>query len=96
MQGFNMGRYVPPDLEGVASGNQIHQKHALGNRARNLHKSGELTVRFEMPFNAWCLHCDPAGETVLIGQGVRFNALKRKVGMYYTTPVWAFRMRHRP
>ncbi|KAI5282364.1 hypothetical protein KEM54_002799 [Ascosphaera aggregata] len=94
MQGFNMGRYVPPDLEGVQSGNQIHHKHHLGNRARNLQKTGELTVRFEMPFNVWCLHCDPKGEKVIIGQGVRFNALKKRVGKYYSTPIWAFRMKH--
>ncbi|KAI5292416.1 hypothetical protein KEM52_006374 [Ascosphaera acerosa] len=94
MQGFNMGRYVPPDVEGLQSGNQLHGKHALGARARNLHTTGELTVRFEMPFNVWCLHCDPHGQKVLIGQGVRFNAFKRRVGNYFSTPIWAFRMKH--
>lgn len=94
-----MGRYVPPDLEGVQSGNQLHKKHPLGSRARNLHTTGELTVRFEMPFNIWCLHCSPSKEgdkskRVIIGQGVRFNALKKKVGNYYSTPIWAFRMKH--
>ena len=31
---------------------------------------------------------------VLIGQGVRFNAEKKKVGNYYSTPIWSFRMKH--
>ncbi|KAI5300917.1 hypothetical protein KEM56_002105 [Ascosphaera pollenicola] len=96
MQGFNMGRYVPPDLEGVQSGNQLHKKHPLGSRARNLHSTGELTVRFEMPFNIWCLNCAPekGDKRVIICQGVRFNAHKKKVGNYYSTPIWAFRMKH--
>ncbi|KAE8147317.1 CWC16 protein [Aspergillus avenaceus] len=91
MQGFNMGRYVPPDQEGILSGNQVSKKHALGSRARHLHTTGALTVRFEMPFAIWCGTCTP--ET-LIGQGVRFNAEKKKVGSYYSTPVYSFRMRH--
>lgn len=85
--------YVPPDQEGISSGNQIAGKHALGSRARNLQTTGELTVRFEMPFPIWCSTCQPT-ESVLIGQGVRFNALKKKVGDYYTTPIYRFRMKH--
>ncbi|KAK2811271.1 hypothetical protein FQN49_008477 [Arthroderma sp. PD_2] len=93
MQGFNMGRYVPPDQEGVVSGNKLAGKHALGSRARNLQTTGELTVRFEMPFPIWCSTCQPA-ESVIIGQGVRFNALKKKIGNYYSTPIYSFRMKH--
>ncbi|KAK8120697.1 CWC16 protein [Apiospora kogelbergensis] len=91
MQGFNMGRYVPPDLEGTASGNQVNRKHALGNRASKLASQGILTVRFEMPFAVWCGHCP---KPTIIGQGVRFNAEKKKVGNYYSTPIYSFRMRH--
>ncbi|KAK8069087.1 hypothetical protein PG994_005703 [Apiospora phragmitis] len=91
MQGFNMGRYVPPDLEGTASGNQVNRKHALGNRASKLASQGILTVRFEMPFAVWCGHCP---KPTIIGQGVRFNAEKKKVGQYYSTPIYSFRMRH--
>ncbi|PGH08163.1 coiled-coil domain-containing protein 130 [Blastomyces parvus] len=93
MQGFNMGRYVPPDQEGLMTGNQLANKHPLGSRARNLHTTGELTVRFEMPFAVWCSTCKPA-DSVLIGQGVRFNALKKRVGNYYSTPIYSFRMKH--
>jgi coiled-coil domain-containing protein 130 len=91
MQGFNMGRYVPPDQEGVTSGNALHKKHPLGSRASKLASQGVLTVRFEMPFAVWCTHCP---QPTIIGQGVRFNAEKRKVGNYHSTPIWAFRMRH--
>ncbi|KAL8784482.1 MAG: hypothetical protein Q9195_009029 [Heterodermia aff. obscurata] len=90
MQGFNMGRYVPPEHEGLSSGNALSGKHPLGARARKS-AQGILTVRFEMPFAIWCLSCP---KPTLIGQGVRFNAEKQKVGQYHSTPVYSFRMRH--
>ena len=87
-----MGRYVPPDLEGRVSFNQASGKgHALGSRARKLASDGVLTVRFELPFAVWCTTCQPEQ---IIGQGVRFNAEKKKVGNYYSTPIWSFRMKH--
>jgi coiled-coil domain-containing protein 130 len=85
MQGFNMGRYVPPDLEGTASGNQL-QRAMSSRRPR-----ATPTVRFEMPFAVWCLTC---ARPTLIGQGVRFNAEKRATGAYHSTRIWTFRMRH--
>lgn len=107
-----MGRYVPPDQEGVTSSNKVVGKHPLGSRARNVNSTGELTVRFEMPFAVWCSTCKPPQtssnntgtastaegssepEHILIGQGVRFNAQKKRVGNYYSTPIWSFRMKH--
>lgn len=96
-----MGRYVPPDAEGVLTANQASGKgHALGRRAAKLKTEGALTVRFEMPFAVWCDACEaasgagPSRRPQLIGQGVRFNAEKRRVGSYFSTPVWSFRMRH--
>lgn len=87
-----MGRYVPPELEGVVSSNTASGKgHALGNRARKLKTEGILTVRFECPFAIWCTNCKPEQ---IIGQGVRFNAEKKKVGNYYSTPIWSFRFKH--
>ncbi|KAM3497167.1 hypothetical protein MY10362_009471 [Beauveria mimosiformis] len=91
MQGFNMGKYVPPEHEGTTSGNALHRKHALGARASKLRTDGALTVRFEMPYAAWCATCP---QPTLIGQGVRFNAEKRPAGRYHTTPIWSFRFRH--
>eukprot|EP00210_Caulerpa_lentillifera_P007480 g7146.t1 len=42
-----------------------------------------------MPFNVWCTKC---GE--MIGKGVRFNAEKKQVGMYHSTKIWSFIMKH--
>jgi coiled-coil domain-containing protein 130 len=90
MQGFNMGRYVPPEHEGVIGGNKLQGKHALGKRAAKI-SSGILVVRFEMPFATWCTNCQPE---VIIGQGVRFNAEKKKVGNYYSSPIFEFTLKH--
>ncbi|ERF70467.1 hypothetical protein EPUS_04745 [Endocarpon pusillum Z07020] len=87
-----MGRYVPPDLEGLTTANAASGKgHSLGSRARKLKTEGILTVRFECPFPFWCTICQPEQ---IIGQGVRFNAEKKKVGNYYSTPIWSFRFKH--
>jgi len=86
-----MGRYVPPDQEGLISGNALNKKHALGARASKLASAGILTVRFEMPFAVWCTTCP---KPTIIGQGVRFNAEKKRVGSYHTSPIWSFTMRH--
>jgi coiled-coil domain-containing protein 130 len=88
MQGFNMGRYYPPDASNPPSFN--NSSHPLGKRAAKI-SQGVLTVRFELPFAVWCNHCKPLA---IVGQGVRFNAEKKKVGNYYSTPIWSFRMKH--
>ncbi|KAH8711878.1 CWC16 protein [Phaeosphaeriaceae sp. PMI808] len=88
MQGFNMGRYYPPDAVNPPTFNA--SSHPLGKRASKI-SEGVLTVRFELPFAVWCDHCAPPA---IVGQGVRFNAEKKKVGNYYTTPIWSFRMKH--
>lgn len=87
MQGFNMGRYVPPDLEGTTSGNRLSKKRPPGA----LRKDGTQTMRFEMPFAVWCHTCKPHA---IIGQGVRFNAEKKKIGYYHSTPIWQFKLKH--
>lgn len=84
-----MGRYVPPEHEGILNPNQSSGKgHALGVRAS---KPGLLTIRFELPFAVWCDSCP---KPTVIGQGVRFNAAKRKVGNYYSSPIYAFTFKH--
>ncbi|KAI7971272.1 hypothetical protein EIK77_007326 [Talaromyces pinophilus] len=88
----DMGRYIPPDQEGLTTSNKLAGKHPLGARARHLQTKGALIVRFEMPFAVWCTNCKP--HETIIGQGVRFNAEKKKVGQYYSTPVYSFRMKH--
>lgn len=83
-----MGRYYPPDASNAPSFN--NSSHPLGKRANKI-SQGILTVRFELPFAVWCNHCSPPA---IIGQGVRFNAEKKKVGNYHSTPIWSFRMKH--
>jgi len=84
MQGFN--KYYPPDYDpSQGSLNKVRGKHALGDRARKLDK-GILIARFELPFNIWCGTCNNH-----IGMGVRYNAEKKKVGNYYSTPIYSFR-----
>jgi coiled-coil domain-containing protein 130 len=91
MQGFNMGRYHPPE----SLDKSLAEKPAAGfNRNRDgksTQSTGIPTVRFEMPFAIWCTTCKPEA---IIGQGVRFNAQKTKVGNYYSTPIWSFKMKH--
>ncbi|CAD6889762.1 unnamed protein product [Tilletia laevis] len=83
MQGFNMGRYRPPDKDPAKS--SWNESHPLGKRAHKIDQ-GILVVRFELPFDIWCGSCEAH-----IGQGVRFNAEKRQIGKYLSTPIFAFR-----
>lgn len=64
----------------------VGSKGSFGARANKLHL-GILVVRFEMPHNVWCLGC---GEHV--SKGIRFNAEKKRVGKYHSTPIYEFRM----
>ncbi|XP_048145857.1 LOW QUALITY PROTEIN: probable splicing factor YJU2B [Corvus hawaiiensis] len=82
-------KYYPPDFDPAKHGslNKYHHSHPLRERARKL-SQGILVIRFEMPFNIWCDGCQNH-----IGMGVRYNAEKKKVGTYYTTPVYRFRMK---
>ena len=83
-----VNKYYPPDYRPeMGSINKYHGTHALRERANKLHL-GILIIRFEMPYNIWCEGCKNH-----IGMGVRYNAEKKKVGMYYTTPVYQFRMK---
>lgn len=61
-------------------------KGSLGKRGNKM-SQGVLTIRFEMPYDVRCGAC---GHT--IGKGVRFNAEKRKIGNYHSTPIWSFTM----
>nr|XP_053644417.1 coiled-coil domain-containing protein 130 homolog [Cherax quadricarinatus] len=83
-----VNKYYPPDYDPSRGGlNKSQGTHALRERARKLHL-GILIIRFEMPYNIWCEGCNNH-----IGTGVRYNAEKKKVGMYYSTPIYQFRMK---
>lgn len=81
-------KYYPPDWNpSKGSINKYRNSHPLRERARKLDQ-GILVIRFELPYNIWCDGCNNH-----VGMGVRYNAEKSKVGMYYTTPVYKFRMK---
>ncbi|XP_074166986.1 putative splicing factor YJU2B [Sminthopsis crassicaudata] len=84
-----VNKYYPPDFDPTKHGslNRYHHSHPLRERARKL-SQGILVIRFEMPYNIWCDGCKNH-----IGMGVRYNAEKKKVGNYYTTPIYRFRMK---
>ncbi|XP_053320612.1 probable splicing factor YJU2B [Spea bombifrons] len=82
-------KYYPPDFDPAKHGslNRYRNSHPLRERARKL-SQGILIIRFEMPYNIWCDGCKNH-----IGMGVRYNAEKKKMGNYYTTPIYRFRMK---
>lgn len=84
-----VNKYYPPDFDPAKHGsiNGYWKTHPLRERARKL-SQGILIIRFEMPYNIWCDGCKNH-----IGMGVRYNAEKKKVGTYYTTPIYRFRMK---
>ncbi|XP_067270974.1 probable splicing factor YJU2B [Pseudorasbora parva] len=84
-----VNKYYPPDFDPAKHGsiNGYWKTHPLRERARKL-SQGILIIRFEMPYNIWCDGCKNH-----IGMGVRYNAEKSKVGTYYTTPIYRFRMK---
>ena len=83
-----VNKYYPPEWEPKhGSINKFRGQHPLRERARKLDQ-GILIVRFEMPFNVWCGHCDEH-----IGKGVRYNAEKKQAGNYFSTKIWSFRMK---
>lgn len=45
-------------------------------------------IRFELPFDGWCLGCGRH-----MSKGLRFNAKKDKAGKYFSTQIWAFSMK---
>ena len=81
--------YVPPEFDGEKhrSVNAYNKSQAPGAHAKHRKKDGGLTVRFEMPFNAWCGGCG-----AVLAKGIRFNARKRRTGSYHSTPVYTFTM----
>lgn len=83
-------KYYPPDWDpSKGSINKYQNSHHLRSRARRINE-GILVIRFEMPYDVWCLGCKNH-----VAMGVRFNAEKSKVGNYYTTPIYRFSMKCR-
>ncbi|KAJ1972022.1 hypothetical protein H4R35_004913 [Dimargaris xerosporica] len=85
-----VNKYYPPDWDPTkGTVNQLTGQHPLRERARKL-AEGILVVRFELPFPIWCQGCDRH-----VARGVRFNAEKKTIGRYHSTPILSFRMKCR-
>jgi len=76
MQGFN--RYIPPDFDPEVHGTL--NKYA-GKDVR------PKTVRIELPWSIFCGHCQAH-----VAKGVRYNAVKKEVGAYFSTKIFEFSM----
>lgn len=81
-------KYYPPGFDPRKGSLNMQQgQHPLRDRARKLDQ-GILIIRFEAPWHFWCGGCGAH-----IGRGVRWNAEKKRVGHYYTTPIYSFTMK---
>jgi coiled-coil domain-containing protein 130 len=72
--------YFPPDWRPEYGG---ISKFAGSKGANQYQQYG--VIRFELPFDAWCLKCG-----CHMCKGLRFNAKKDKAGNYFTTTIWTF------
>jgi coiled-coil domain-containing protein 130 len=90
---LGQNKYYPPDFfnqhpKQMAKGlDAYHGHHRLRERGKKADQ-GIIVIRFEMPFNCWCEGCKNH-----IGMGVRYNAEKQRVGNYYSTPIYEFKMK---
>lgn len=72
--------YFPPEWTPAMGGLSKYQ----GSKGANQFQQYGV-VRFELPFDGWCLKCDRH-----ICKGHRFNAKKEKIGKYFTTILYSF------
>jgi hypothetical protein len=59
----------------------------VGSKGANQWEQSGI-MRFELPFDAWCLKCERH-----MSKGLRFNAKKEKEGKYFSTQIFAFLMK---
>jgi coiled-coil domain-containing protein 130 len=78
------GFYFPPEWRPEFGGLSKYQ----GSKGANQYQTHGI-IRFELPFDAWCLKCGRH-----MSKGLRFNAKKDKAPeKYFTTQIWAFSMK---
>eukprot|EP01031_Cornospumella_fuschlensis_P032279 gene32279-39038_t len=73
--------YYPPEWRPEMGGISKFQ----GSKGKNQYEQYGI-IRFELPFDAWCLNCKRH-----MGKGLRFNAKKDKAGKYFSTTIWEFK-----
>eukprot|EP00754_Rhynchopus_humris_P016325 Rhum_TRINITY_DN14508_c4_g1::Rhum_TRINITY_DN14508_c4_g1_i1::g.94725::m.94725/K13115/CCDC130; coiled-coil domain-containing protein 130 len=87
---FDSGFYKKGDIDHWHGQSRMVAQGGYARLKKMQEGDGVLLVRFEMPYDVWCGGC---GE--IIAMGVRFNnAEKKKVGKYFSTPIFTFRVRH--
>ena len=78
------GFYFPPEY----LDNEVNKKMGLskyqGSKGANQYQQRGV-IRFELPFDAWCLKCERH-----MSKGLRFNAKKDKCGNYFSTVIFSF------
>ena len=78
------GFYFPPEWRPEFGGLSKYQ----GSKGANQYQTHGV-IRFELPFDAWCMKCGRH-----MSKGLRFNAKKEKAPeKYFTTQIWSFSMR---
>jgi hypothetical protein len=75
--------YYPPEWRPEMGGISKFQ----GSKGKNQYEQHGI-IRFEMPFDGWCLKCSQH-----LAKGLRFNAKKEKEGKYFTTQIYSFHMK---
>jgi len=77
--------YFPPDYRPEYGGlSKFNHPDYKGSNQYQQHG----VVRFELPFDGWCLKCGHH-----MSKGLRFNAKKDKEGKYFSTQIWSFTMK---
>lgn len=77
--------YFPPDYRPEYGGlSKFNHPDYKGSNQYQQHG----VVRFELPFDGWCLKCSHH-----MSKGLRFNAKKDKEGKYFSTQIWSFTMK---
>jgi len=77
--------YFPPDYRPEYGGlSKFNHRDYKGSNQYQQHG----VVRFELPFDGWCLKCSHH-----MSKGLRFNAKKDKEGKYFSTQIWSFTMK---
>jgi coiled-coil domain-containing protein 130 len=75
--------YYPPEWEPSMGSISKFQ----GSKGKNQYEQFGI-IRFELPFDAWCLKCN-----LHMSKGLRFNAKKDRAGKYFSTTIWEFTMK---
>lgn len=81
------GFYFPPSYDGRTMGGLSKFNTNGQYKGANQYLQNGV-VRFELPFDGWCVKCESHKS-----KGLRFNARKDRAGKYHSTQIWSFSMK---